>query len=163
MKFTSALIAALLILPGIAQAAEPVNMADVESSLSTLDRDIASAIQSGKLSATRATGLEAQRQTLAERLAKVKSGGAVTPAEHASLLAAVQAQESKLQADLPRPHPVDSAALPNSGAGTATVLEGTSITTVGPSGQVTMSSGPVVNGVPTGQTLTQPAFAQPAR
>ena len=163
MQLSPFILAGLLVLPCLAQAADPVGLADVEKSLAVLNTNIDAATQAGKLSPTRAAGLEAQQRSLTERLAKVQAGGAVTPAEHDSLLAAVEAQEERLQADLPRQHPVDSAAIPNSGAGTATVLEGTSITTIGPNGQVTTSTGPVVNGVPTGQTITQPAFAQPTR
>ncbi len=152
-------------MPGPAWAAEnPANvpLTDVEQSLATLDKNISQAPPS--LPAQKVQGLQAQENTLAERLAKVKAGGPVTAAEHDSLIAAIETQEKQLQAALPKQHPVDPAAIPGGVVTGATgYVPGPygATTTIAPNGNVVMSSGPVVNGVPLGDTVVQPAFAQP--
>jgi antitoxin (DNA-binding transcriptional repressor) of toxin-antitoxin stability system len=157
---------AVLATSSLAQAAENsanVPLTDVEQSLATLDKNISQAAPS--LPAQKVQGLQAQENTLAERLAKVKAGGPVTAAEHDSLIAAIETQEKQLQAALPKARAVDSAAIPggvvNGGAGYVPGTYG-STTTIAPNGNAVMSNGPVVNGVPLGDTVVQPAFAQPS-
>ncbi len=161
MKLPAFILAALL-LPISGYAAEnPANvpLTDVEQQLAAFNASIDKAVPA--LPTQKIEGFRVQETMLSERVEKVKAAGAVTAAEHASLLAAIEGQEKQLQAVLPKPRPVDSAAVP--GGSVTGYVPGTygSTTTIAPNGSVVMSNGPVVNGVPQGDTVVQPAFAQP--
>ena len=161
MKLPILLLAsALLAMPAFAtENPASVSLSDVDKQLAGLDAAIKTATP--LLPAQKVQGLQAQATTLTQRVEKVKTGGKVTPAEHDALLAAIENQQRQIQAALPQPRPVDPAAVP--GGGATGYVQGTygSTTTIAPNGDAVMSNGPVVNGTPQGETVVQPAFAQP--